>query len=406
MSNFLGVATVTAAIQELLQRAVASDVAGATARTDRPDAKREAGDAIVNIFLYQVVTNAALANADLPTRRSGGSLLQRPRAAVDLHYLISFYGDDSELEPQRMLGSAVAALHAEPLITADLIDAVVTGATANVGAVHPSLALTDLADAEAVRLCPLPLDLEQLSRVWSIMFQTPYALSISWKASVVLLERSETSEPAPPVLTPVLTVRPTSTPRLERVVTTVPGAPITSGSTLRVLGSGLLGDAVTVVVGTVELAPARPGESELDVDLTTAPAGSLRAGTVPVRVVQQRLVGDPPSPRGEIGSNTVGITLHPVVTAATVSGATLQVTTDLTIGVAQSVEVALVDPASGTVLHRSTVPDRQADGTTVSAPLAGVPNGQHAVLVYVDGADSVPTRDASGTITAPLVVVP
>ena len=202
MSNFLSVATVTAGLQELLQRAVGADVAGAKVRTDRPDAKREAGDAIVNIFLYQVVTNAALANTDVPTRRSGGSLVQRPRAAIDLHYLISFYGDDSELEPQRMLGSAVAALHAEPVITADLIDAVVTGATANVGAVHPSLALTDLADAEPVRLCPLPLDLEQLSRVWSIMFQTPYALSISWKASVVLVERGETSEPAPPVTSP------------------------------------------------------------------------------------------------------------------------------------------------------------------------------------------------------------
>jgi hypothetical protein len=405
VSNFLSVATVTATVQELLQRAVGADVAGAKVRTDRPDATRDAGDAIVNIFLYQVVTNAALANVDVPTRRSGGSLVQRARAAIDLHYLISFYGDDSELEPQRMLGSAVAALHAEPVVTADLIDAVVTGATANVGAVHPSLALTDLADAEPVRLCPLPLDLEQLSRVWSIMFQTPYALSISWKASVVLVERGETSEPAPPVLTPVLSVAPTSVPRLERVITTVPGAPITSGSTLRVLGSGLLADAVTVVVGTVVLAPAEPGESELDIDLTTAPAGSLRAGTVPVRVVQQRLVGDPPSPRGEVGSNAIGITLQPVV-AASVTASTLQLTADLTIGSSQAVEVALVDPATGAARHRITVPDRQADASAVSVPLVGAPNGQHAVLAYVDGSVSVPTRDASGAITAPLVVVP
>jgi hypothetical protein len=304
-----------------------------------------------------------------------------------------------------MLGSAVAALHAEPIITADLIDAVVTGATANVGAVHPSLALTDLADADPVRLCPLPLDLEQLSRVWSIMFQTPYALSISWKASVVLVERDETSAPAPPVLTPVLSVAPTSAPRLDRVVSSVAGAPITSGSTLRVIGSGLLGASVTVVVGTAALVPAAPGDSQLDVDLTTAPAGSLRAGTVPVRVVQQRLVGDPPSPRGEVGSNAIGITLQPVVTA-TINASTLQVTADVTIGASQAVEVALVDPATGAVLHRVTVPDRQAEGTTVSVPLAGAPNGQHAVLAYVDGAVSVPTRDASGAITAPLVVVP
>jgi hypothetical protein len=406
MSNFLAVATVTAALQELLQRAVDADVPGAKVRTDRPDATRAPAEPIVNIYLYHVATNSALRNADLPTRRSDGSLTQRPRAALDMHYLMSFYGTDSDLVPQRLLGSSVSALHAQPVISADLIAAVVAGATASPVPLHPALALTDLADAEPVRLCPHPLDLEELSRVWSIMFQTPYALSISWQASVVLLERSEKTEPVPPVLTPVLSVAPTTPPRIDRVVPTPPGMTVTIASTLEVHGSGFLGDAVTVKVGAAELLPGRLRESVIEVDLTTAPAGALRAGTVPVRIVKRRMVGDPPAARGEIGSSAAPVILRPAVLQASVSAGIVSVTTDVTIGAHQSVDIALVDPVTGVVRHRATIADRPSDGTLVAMSVAGVAAGTYGVIVYVDGAGSEPTRDPAGTITAPLAVLP
>ena len=51
--------------------------------------------------------NAALRNSDLPTRNHRSVVVQRPTCALDLHYLLSFYGDDSKLEPQRMLGAVV-----------------------------------------------------------------------------------------------------------------------------------------------------------------------------------------------------------------------------------------------------------------------------------------------------------
>ena len=68
----------------------------------------------VNVFLYQVTPNAAWRNADLPTRRANGDLIQRPQAALDLHYLLTFYGDESLLQPQRVLGSVVRTLHCGP----------------------------------------------------------------------------------------------------------------------------------------------------------------------------------------------------------------------------------------------------------------------------------------------------
>jgi hypothetical protein len=291
------------------------------------------------------------------------------------------------------------------VISADLIDAVITNATTAPGAVHPALALTDLGDAEPARLCPHPLDLEQLSRVWSVMFQTPYALSISWQASVVLLERDETSAPAPPVLEPVLSVAPATAPRIERAGPPAAGTPVTISSHLLVTGSGLLADVVTVTVGTTELVPARATVNELEVDLGAAPAGALRAGTLAVRVVQQRLVGHPPAPRGEVGSNTVPLLLRPVVTAATFTAGTVTVTTDVTVGAQQAVELTLVAPPTGAVVSRVTIADRSADGTTLATPVSGVPAGTYGVMITIDGAASVPVRNAAGEITAPVVVV-
>jgi len=169
MSNYLAVATVTATLQRVLQSVIGTDVLGAKATMVRPDAPGHGvPDIGVNIFLYEVAPNAVLRNMDLPTRSGNGQAVQRPAAALDLHYLMSFYGKDSELEPQRVLGSVVRQLHSRPLLTRKMIQDTV----ADPG--YSYLATSNLADAlEPVRFSPLSLSLEELSKLWSIFFQTP-----------------------------------------------------------------------------------------------------------------------------------------------------------------------------------------------------------------------------------------
>jgi hypothetical protein len=53
---------------------------------------------------------------------------------------------------------------------------------------------------EQVRITELPLNLEELSKLWSVFFQTPHALSVAYRASVVLIETDDAVSPAPPVL--------------------------------------------------------------------------------------------------------------------------------------------------------------------------------------------------------------
>jgi hypothetical protein len=190
MSNHLAVATVTAALARLLQ-AGARDVVDDTDVTIGPpkDPSTNSTSPEINVYLYQVTPNSALRNAGLPTRSSDGSVVRRPQAALDLYYLLSFYGVqeyavDSGQVPERLLGHVVRTLHDQAILTQD--DIMDTKADPD----FSYLAGSDLDEqVEKVKFTPLSLDLEELSKLWSVLLQVKYALSVVYQASVVLIEK-------------------------------------------------------------------------------------------------------------------------------------------------------------------------------------------------------------------------
>lgn len=208
MSNHLAIAAVTATLRRMLQTAVDTDepnIAEAKVVTVRPNAPASDLPATgINVFLYYVSPNASLRSADMPTRRGDGTVIQRPAAALDLHYLISFYGEDKRLEPQILLASAVRALHAHPVLDRNEI----LPAVQDPSVPFPFPDDVDLDDAvEMVRFTPTALTLEEMSKLWSVFFQSPYILSVAYKASVV---RVEVPLPKAPLALPVL-----ETPHVE-----------------------------------------------------------------------------------------------------------------------------------------------------------------------------------------------
>ncbi len=239
MSNFRAIATVTATLQRVLQDAIHSDVAGSTVSTLKPTEAASAAlpASRVNVYLYSATQNPHRSNLDLPTRRPDGGLAQRPQVALDLNYLLSFYGDDATLEPQRLLGSVVAFLHSQPLITRPQIEAVVQDAS------KPFLAQSDLANQpELVRFTPLPMSLEELSRLWSVMLQTEYVLSVVYRASVVLVEPQLSPQPALPARAFNLAAIPLRQPFIHQIVADAGDAvPILPGSRIRIVGANLSG---------------------------------------------------------------------------------------------------------------------------------------------------------------------
>lgn len=206
MSNHLAIATVTATLQDLLQEAASGAVSGATVTTQRPEAASNGAqnDPKINIYLYQVMLNAAWRNSDIVIRQADPTALQnrgkdkveyRPLVPLNLHYLISFYGAESELQPQRLLGGAVGAMQLNARLPLPRVQAAINS--------RGYLATSDLDHQleriEHVQLTPIKLDLEEMSKIWSVFFQVPYALSIAYEAAVVLIESNV------PRLVPVVT---------------------------------------------------------------------------------------------------------------------------------------------------------------------------------------------------------
>jgi Pvc16 N-terminal domain len=194
MSNSLAIATVTAALADVITKSIQEVDAGAQVIFGRPqNTPPSEGAHWMHLCLYQVMPNAALRNEDLPTRTAAGELRQKPQVALDLHYLLAFYGKENEFGPQRMLGAVTRDLYAKPVLSPKILSNAINS--------WPTLAGSNLDKAiERVKLTQLALSLEDLSKLWSVFFQTPHALSIAYHASVVLIEAEDAATPAPPVL--------------------------------------------------------------------------------------------------------------------------------------------------------------------------------------------------------------
>ncbi|AJC56471.1 hypothetical protein GZL_03885 [Streptomyces sp. 769] len=94
MSNALALATVTQALALLIEHNLHPEIDLAVSVETRKPPADPPTDPTITVFLYQVTHNPSMRNNDLVTRASDGTLLKRPAAAVDLHFLISAYGEE------------------------------------------------------------------------------------------------------------------------------------------------------------------------------------------------------------------------------------------------------------------------------------------------------------------------
>lgn len=399
MSNHLAVATVTAALRQVVADAVHDVVSGAEVTHVRPGGSPAQTPALgVNVFLYGVTPNSSLRNADLPTRRADGTPSQKPAAALDLHYLLSFYGDDRSLETQRLLGSVVRALHGRPALSRSVLRDVVD-ATAVLGG-------SDLPDAvETVRFTPVNLSLEELSKLWSVLFQTQYALSVAYTGTAVLIQADETARPALPVTRRNVYVGLLGGITLERLE---PAGPVTTAGTLVIHGRNLRGERTRVRIGDQEAEPQELSPTSIRVPLSAFPAGTLLAGMRPLRVVHLREMGTPPFPRVVDESNALPLVIAPTVEAVSHDPAGPAVVATLAPKVAREQGVTLLLNGIGGA-HPSfafAARPRAGDATAVVFDTPGLPAGEYLARVRVDGAESALAQDADGAFTGPTVTVP
>ncbi len=190
MSNALAIAAVTATLRNVISNDP-SLPPGTHVTAQSPE---EAHDSTlnnqINLFLYQILPNAAWRNRDIPSRVKSGET-GVPPLALNLYYIVTAYhrenADLVEVTTHNLLGRAMSILHDHPLLGPDEI--------------RQALPNNDLhTQIERVRITLQPLSLEEMSKLW-MMFQTRYRTSAAYEVAVVLIDSTLPARTPLPILT-------------------------------------------------------------------------------------------------------------------------------------------------------------------------------------------------------------
>lgn len=403
MSDDLAVAAVTEAFSLLVERAAQRAVTGVEVKNSPPEALPATTPNRVYVYLYHVTENGHFRSNDLPTRDSNGTVVTKPRIGLDLDYLVSFYGAADKLEPERMLGAVVSTIHARPLLSPLVIEKAVELA------VGTALAEADLAQqVEGVRVTPVDLDLEEMSKLWSVFFQEPYRLSVAYRVSVVLIEVDETPQTGLPVQ--VRQVR--SVPAVAPFLTGVAPAAVAysqAGALLTLHGTSLAAERVVVNLGGITASP-----QSVTTDRIVVPVpDTLPAGMHAIHVAHMVEWGTPDEPdlRPIMESNRVGFAFQPEIETAPGNIAApgplvLRVNPEVQGG--QTVRLLLRETADSAVGAPPQSFETEQTATTTSHDLSidmiGAPAGEFWLRIAVDDVVSALQFDASG-FTGPKLVV-
>ncbi len=219
----------------------------------------------LNVFMYRVSRNIGWENAALPSRDTRGDRISNQPLALNLHYLVTAYGD-SDFEAEILLGYAMHLLHERPVLDRPAIRRALNPSPLTASILPPAfqaLTASDLADqVESVTVTQEPMDTEEMSRLWSAI-QSHYRPTAAYVVTVVLIESREPSTNGLPVLSrgPVDTttgrdrgpvVTPGLVPPYPTIETIVPpnGNPATVlGDVVRISGHHLDGSGVSVRFG-------------------------------------------------------------------------------------------------------------------------------------------------------------
>ena len=425
MSNVLAIAAVTQLLKDLINdalingdvsQALGADFTVTALPPDRVVARHGETQATqLNLFLHRVTPNAALRNTDLPSRDSGGRLVQRPRLALDLHYMLTAVSA-AELHAEILLGYAMQLFHETAILPrAAVRTALAAGVPGNIlpddlGVIEAA-ALAD--QIELIKITPRSLSMDDMSKIWTAL-QASYRTTVAYDVSLVLIERAQPVRPALPVLSrggavdpatgrdPGVSLRPDLIAQgpLLFAVTPDDGQPVMRlGGRVALSGTALDAGEATVRFAepggaVLELAPRAPaGPTRLVVDLPAGPplpaahplaggASDPGAWRIGPYALSLRLRG---ADGRAVETTALPLALAPASTAAAAAstgGVTVTMTCAPLIRPGQSVAVLV-----GTEMALVAAP--AAPTGQVQADFAGLaPGADLPVRLRVDGIDS------------------
>jgi hypothetical protein len=386
MSNALAIAAVTATLQTILRNDVIVDanLNDTTVTAMPPDKARATGtNNQLNLFLYQILPNAAWRNMPIPQQVKRGES-GMPPLALNLHYLITAYGrenDNSQPFDHHLVGKAMSVLYDHALLGPDEISLAFPG--------------SDLErQVERIRITLQPLSLEDISKLWT-GFATQYRLSVGYEVSVALIDSTQPVRTPLPVLTRGPKDKGPSSqadlippfPALDSVQPPNQQPSAKLGDALSVTGHHLDGTNVGVLFGhpswaaAVEV-PPEPGNTSTRIGVkipnqpTTWPAGFYTLAV---------LVQPPGEPTRRM-TNQLSVSVAPSITinpATAVAG-------NVTFTATCSPEVRPEQRASLLLGDQEILANPHATQTnTLTFAAIGLSAGTYFVRLRVDGVDSL-----------------
>lgn len=420
MSNHLAIATITATLQRILQHSIQMDVDGASVTTTKPEnvggGTPETG---INIYLYHIKRNSTRGNADMPGRQRRGEGVKRNQIGIDLFYVLTFYGNDNELEPQRLLGSALRTLEDRGVLSPQIIRETIADPA------YPHLAESDLGDRlDQIRAEFLSISTDELSKIWSVFFQTSYALSVVYKVTTVLIEGEEPLQRALPVRKKNFSLFPTylaQQPTIQQVIShSGRYKPILTSSTLLIRGKTLAAPGTQVRINGHLINPSQIKPSEIRVNLSSIPQNLLQAGVQPLQISNQSNSSNGVTTLLE--SNVFPFVLRPTIEEINIaqlqeldnekySGA-IDITLDLIVAPKQRVVLLLnhqtLDQSHSYLFEAGK---RVTDSSTVRFLVRNIQPGNYLVRVQIDGAESIlqsdrnPASETFEQYIAPMITI-
>jgi hypothetical protein len=406
MSTALAIAGVTAVLRDLLNDGLVnhnvSGVVGSTVTVSTlpPDkvVKYDGVEATqLNLFLRQVTPNLGWRNEGLPSRdASGRTRLSNAPLALNLHYLISAYGE-ADLQADILLGYAIQLLHENPVITRDAIRTALQPSP-DVGVTLPP-ALRALADSglqdqvEQLRITPEYLNSEEMSKFWTATL-AHFRPSAAYQVSVVLIQATDLTRTSLPVLTRNATVRPDMLPPLPTIESVVPDAGqavALVGTTIGLSGHHLDGPTREVVLSNdrFKIERTRPplsgsGESLLLFSIPPAPPDDFPVGVYRVSARVQ-----PPADPDVRETNQLAMTLAPQITGLPASPITRDGAGTATFSI-DFLPALKAGQTVGLVLDQQEFAPQPftAPATTLGFVIAKAPTGDHLVRLRIDGIES------------------
>jgi hypothetical protein len=209
MSSPLAIAAVTAVLKDLLNNGlIDNDLArvGSFSVTAAPPDRITTGETEqnrLNLFLYQVTPNQGWRNAALPSYGARGERLSNPPLALDLHYMLTAYGQ-ADLNAEILLGYAMEIMHNNGIIGRESIrrslspnNPITVALIPDDGQGRKAIDLVD--QIETLKITPHYLNADELSRMWTAM-QARYRPTVAYQVSTVLIQSTRPVVSALPVL--------------------------------------------------------------------------------------------------------------------------------------------------------------------------------------------------------------